>query len=468
MQHYKDYIKRLLEGNKVSIEKHHLTLFEEFLKDQINIEAFNLIQNTQTAMIDRFKEKTIIEDIKRKHVALANGMVGKPYEFIFDFTHADFNEIRDYNLEINEAIGLEFSKSENKISGIPTVAGEHTLVLNFKVKNAIEENVFNRKELILFVNSNPKDLWKEKDSDRTDKYWKEDFASVSAELSSKQLVIASKRGRSHAQEGIFRDDDFSYSFFEDSGWGIIAVADGAGSAKYSRKGSSIACNEIIEYFRNIDREKLKNIEDSVQENLKDATEENQRKLSGYFIEQLGKAAFAAQSRIRDEAATNDAAIKDYSTTIIFALVKKYDSKFVIASFWVGDGGIGIYNKEKNEVTILGTPDSGEFAGQTRFLTMSDIFADGAYANRVRFKIVEDFTALILMTDGITDPKFQTDNNLSRIEKWNELWADLNGANEENFKVDFSKPLKEVEADLLDWLDFWSPGNHDDRTISILY
>ena len=22
--------------------------------------------------------------------------------------------------------------------------------------------------------------------------------------------------------------------------------------------------------------------------------------------------------------------------------------------------------------------------------------------------------------------------------------------------------------LLDWLDFWSPGNHDDRTIAILY
>jgi hypothetical protein len=87
------------------------------------------------------------------------------------------------------------------------------------------------------------------------------------------------------------------------------------------------------------------------------------------------------------------------------------TKYVIASFWVGDGGIGIYNKEKNEVFVLGTPDSGEFAGQTRFLTMSDIFADGAYANRVKFKIVEDFTALVLMTDGITDPKFQTDNNL---------------------------------------------------------
>ena len=76
--------------------------------------------------------------------------------------------------------------------------------------------------------------------------------------------------------------------------------------------------------------------------------------------------------------------------------------------------------------------------------MSDIFSEGAYANRVKFKVVEDFTALVLMTDGITDPKFQTDNNLSRIEKWNELWADLEGVNQDNCKVDFSKPIEEVE------------------------
>ena len=28
--------------------------------------------------------------------------------------------------------------------------------------------------------------------------------------------------------------------------------------------------------------------------------------------------------------------------------------------------------------------------------------------------------------------------------------------------------EESAQQLLDWLDFWSPGNHDDRTIAILY
>ncbi len=468
MSEFKPYLDQLLQKHKINIEKHHTPLFDAFLQDEKIIESFNLIKNLQLAMIEKWKEKTQIEDIKSKRIVLTNGTVGKAYEFTLDFLQLNFTELGDYNIEIDEKIGVTFNKTENKISGVLKEAGEHTLLFNFKLKNTTEETPFNKKELKLIVNPDPKSLWVEKPSDKTDKYWKEDFASAQAELSSKQLVIASKRGRSHAQEGIFRDDDFSYSFFEDSGWGVITVADGAGSAKFSRKGSLIACEEIVSYFKNIDKVKLKEIEDSIQENLKEATEENQKKLSGYFIEQLGQAAFSAQNKIREEATTNNAVIKDYSTTLIFALVKKYENNFVIASFWVGDGGIGIYDKEKNEVVVLGTPDSGEFAGQTRFLTMSDIFAEGAYANRVRFKIVEDFTALILMTDGITDPKFQTDNNLNRIEMWNELWADLKGINKDNCKVDFSKPTEEVEAELLNWLDFWSPGNHDDRTIAILY
>lgn len=468
MQQNKDYIKRLLEGNKINVEKHHLTLFDDFLKDNSVIEAFNLIQNTQTKMIENWKEKTQIEDIKTKQIILSNGTVGKSYEFTFDFAQLKLTDIGDYSIEIDQKVGLTFNKEQNKLSGILKESGEHVVVLNFKLKSALEESPFHKREIILIVNPDPKSLWVNKKSNREDKYWKEDNASSSTSMVSKKLIVGSKRGRSHAQEGIFRDDDFEFASFDDSGWSIIAVADGAGSAKFSRKGSLIACQTIIEYFRKIDKEKWKEIEVSILEVFASDSEENQKRLSGYFIEQLGQAAFAAQTKIRDEATTNNAVIKDYSTTLVFALVKKYENKYVIASFWVGDGGIGIYSKEKNEVVVLGTPDSGEFAGQTRFLTMSDIFADGAYANRVRFKIVEDFTALILMTDGITDPKFQTDNNLNRIEKWNELWEDLNGTNQENCKIDFTKPVEETEKELMDWLDFWSPGNHDDRTLAILY
>ncbi len=61
------------------------------------------------------------------------------------------------------------------------------------------------------------------------------------------------------------------------------------------------------------------------------------------------------------------------------------------------------------------PDEGEFAGQTRFLTMSDIFKDAqSVMSRLRFSIEEDFTALLLMTDGVSDPMFETDTILTTL------------------------------------------------------
>jgi len=468
MRELKPYIEQLLQKHRVNVAKHHIPLFDAFVNDESIVESFNLIRNTQLTMIDKWKEKIQVEDIKAKQIPLSNGTVGKPYEFVFDFSQLNFTDIGDYNIEIDEKVGVTFSKAENKISGVLKEAGEHILVFNFKLKSAKEDSTFQKKEIKLIVNPDPKSLWKNLESDKTDQYWKEDNIAGHLNFDSKNLVVGSKRGRSHAHEAKFRDDAFEFTFDEQNCWGIIAVADGAGSAKFSRKGSEIACVSVLDYFAGVKDEKFVEIESAIRAYLAEQNEETLKAISSQFITHLGSAALTAQNKIREEATAMSAEMRDYSTTLIFALVKKYDTKYVIASFWVGDGGIGIYNKEKNEVFVLGTPDSGEFAGQTRFLNMSDIFADGAYANRVKFKIVEDFTALVLMTDGITDSKFQTDNNLSRIEKWNELWADLEGANPDNCKVDFTKPIEEVEADLMNWLDFWSPGNHDDRTIAILY
>lgn len=468
MNQHKLFFEQLLKKYNIHVEKRHLHLLDNFLKDNSIVEAFNVIQNTQTTMVDNWKEKTKIEDIKAKQIILPNGTVGKDYDYVFDIVKLGLNDIGEYYLDINDKIGLTYNREDSKISGVLTEAGEHTLILNFKLKNSPADTQFVQKEIKLIVNHNPKSLWKDLPSNKDDLFWKDDNQAAHFEFGSKKLVIGSKRGRSHAHEGKFRDDDFDFMYDSQTGWGVIAVADGAGSAKYSRKGSQLACKSVINFFKSDELNRLKEIDTTTIEFLNEKSEDNQKKLNACFIEQLGKAAFTAQGTIREEATNQNAEIRDFSTTLIFSLIKKYADCFVIVSFWVGDGGIGIYDNSRQEVSILGVPDSGEFAGQTRFLTMSDIFTDGAYANRIRFKIVEDFTALILMTDGITDPKFQTDANLNRIEKWNELWSDLKGQNAENCKVSFDKPLDCVESELMNWLDFWSAGNHDDRTMAILY
>ena len=241
MSALKPYFEQLLQKHKINVEKHHIPLFDAFVNEESNVEAFNLIRNTQLTMIDKWKEKTQIEDIKAKQIVLANGTVGKPYEFTLDFSQLKFTDLGDYNIEIDEKVGVTFNKAENKISGVLKEAGEHTLLFNFKLKNATEEKPFEKKEIKLIVNPDPKSLWKNLDSNKADPYWKEDNIAGHLNFDSKNLVVGSKRGRSHAHEGIFRDDAFEFSFHEQNGWGIIAVADGAGSAKFSRKGSEIAC-----------------------------------------------------------------------------------------------------------------------------------------------------------------------------------------------------------------------------------
>jgi serine/threonine protein phosphatase PrpC len=276
----------------------------------------------------------------------------------------------------------------------------------------------------------------------------------------RNMMAASQRGRSHAFEGTPRDDDFALHFDENTGCYIMIVADGAGSARYSRRGSELACSVAM----NVCREKLLADKDVL---LRCNQPDDKNTIAKLMQEIIGNAVFESYKAIEKEAPGKNAQPKDYATTLLLTVCKRYDYGWFVAAWWVGDGGIGIYDRAANSLKVPGEPDGGEFAGQTRFLTMPDIIRNELY-QRIRFEIVEDFTAIVLMTDGVTDPKFETDANLKRIEKWNVFWDDLHGNNEEQVGVDFSLNDEEAASQLLRWLDFWSKGNHDDRTIALLY
>ena len=101
----------------------------------------------------------------------------------------------------------------------------------------------------------------------------------------------------------------------------------------------------------------------------------------------------------------------------------------------------------------------------------EIFKDAASVfSRLRFSIEDDFTALMLMTDGVSDPMFETDRNLNDYSKWNEFWNKIKeGFPDDGIPgVDLRDDNPEAKDQLLRWMDFWSAGNHDDRTLAILY
>jgi serine/threonine protein phosphatase PrpC len=421
------------------------------------------------------KEKAQNEElallIKNKFITLPNGKVGQPYNFVFSTEKIGLVEIEDFWFADLEPIGLSFDPEKDTITGTPKVAGEQSIQLFLKRKGWTEgKPVFERK-LTLTVNPDPRSLWQDKLSDKNDPYWKPDSASRFLKVEStglllkterKDVVAASQRGRSHAHEGIFRDDDFGMDYDKNTNWYILTVADGAGSCKASRKGSQIACQTVVNVCKAQLESQHKAFEHLIKELSKDRSDANRKKMGDALYGIVGTAVFKAYKNIEEEATISGRAVKDFSTTLIVSICKKFKFGWFVGAFWVGDGGIGIYNKDTKFLKVLGESDGGEFAGQTRFLTMPEITQPAELYRRLRFDIVDEFTALILMTDGITDPKFETDANLLKFEKWEELWTDLSK------EVEFKDNNEKSAEQLLKWLDFWSPGNHDDRTIAILF
>lgn len=373
--------------------------------------------------------------------------------------------------------GTPSLESFRKDGAVAESTFELTLVYKFCGGIEMPENMPTLEHKIPFViNQDPRKLWRNLPVDWENmpepKYKNDDtqveYVKVEALADGtpqKDIVAASKRGRSHAQEGKPRDDYFRMEHM-DNGWYIMAVADGAGSAKYSRQGSKIACDESVSYcMSKLGQSKAFEDAIGIYSHLHDTTEEDARKTVGNHIYDIvGTAAFKAHKAIQAEAALTKQPIKLYATTLLLTICKKFSFGWFVASFWVGDGAICLYDKNTHTAKILGVPDEGEYAGQTRFLTMSEIFKDTtALYQRLRFNIVDDFTALFLMSDGVSDPKFETDANLNNPDKWDALWDDL----KEN-GVELTDDNEASKDQLLDWLDFWSPGNHDDRTIAILY
>jgi serine/threonine protein phosphatase PrpC len=464
-------IKDFLEANEIKIKDFFKNLWEK----QFALPIEDTQQQTDMTRIFDSGEKPDKEKahtealtfrIKNKLITFPNGKVNQPYEVPFDFKNLDFADIAEVSFEGLEKFGLRYFPDEKIIKGLPAEAGDHKTTMKFKIKGCDDRPPLER-DVIFIINPDPRMLWnKGKPTPKEIDYYKSDsdmaFVKVEPkkEIACKDMVAASQRGRSHAIEGKPRDDDFALHFDKETAFYIMIVADGAGSATYSRKGSRLACETAM----NICKEKLLANKDVLQEHNKP---EGKNEIGKVLQETISNAVFEAYKAIENEAQQKNYLVKDFATTLLLSVCKKFEYGWFIAAWWVGDGGMGIYDKDKQFVKVLGEPDGGEFAGQTRFLTMPDIIKNELYS-RMKFEIVEDFTALILMSDGVTDPKFETDANLNRIEKWNDLWDDLNGKNEDNAKVEFADDAEQSARQLLKWLDFWSKGNHDDRTIAILF
>lgn len=441
----KDYEILLGEKNKLEADYKHLVATITPVAPNIATQqhdASTFLNVSQTIFLDKIKKMTIY---------LPNGTVDKNYQHQFFFEDLDAKQMLCPYISNCDKIGLTFNSSTFTLSGKPHQAGEYTLLLQYKIGN--NKDTVYEKQLKLIINPNPQSLWKDIPTDNTIIFYKPDQATFSQiNDTNKYLIAASQRGRSHAHEGKPRDDDFYIHFDPISKWHVLVVADGAGSAKYARQGAAVACESVGNFLKY-------HLPETIQ-----CAENDMLNVTIFLKNLLVKAAYQGLVAINEEVKKLEGSqLRDFATTIVFCITKKTDSGWLIASFGIGDSPCIVLNKTIEgllEVSILHYPEEGEFSSQTYFLTMTNLF-NKDISQRVTVKLIQDINALVLMTDGIYDPKFQTRNNLEKLDSWQSFWEDMNS------NVNLNINNKNAEQELLRWLDFWSSGNHDDRTIAML-
>jgi Protein phosphatase 2C len=403
------------------------------------------------------------EPVAHRVVFMApNAKSGEPYRGTIAAQVGEGAQVQITQVQLPDALGLFFDVGSGTLYGTPLQAGEHRIVVDWQDA----QGQCHAGALMLIVNANPRDLWQCIEPDHSALYAKPNQAACCITVPPNQrLLAASKRGRSHAHAGAFRDDDFWVARDAPSGWSVLVVADGAGSANYSRQGAALAARHAGQHLL---AHGLLELGDAVQAwlagspvaasasiDLTAPAQAASQPLQQQLYHRFGQAAWSALHAIEAQALAQGAHAKDYATTLLCALHYKTAQGIFVASFWLGDGAICAYGPD-GKAHLMGRPDAGEFAGQTRFLDRTILGNSQALWDRIELAHFDDLTALMLMTDGISDPFFETERALLDPAAWQHLWAELAPA--------LAGP-EPAEA-LLRWMDFFKPGCHDDRTLAV--
>lgn len=385
-------------------------------------------------------------------LSLPNAKVNQEYLEAVTALDTNGHAIAIDDIEIDTASGLRFDAQSSHIQGLPHAAG--TVSLKIKWTNSKGQPFFYTMNLIVIAD--PKSLWNNIEPPASAPYFKKNTDSLFISEHPVRIAAASRRGRSHEHSGSFRDDDFFIHADPASGWSTLIVADGAGSARFSRRGSEIATTE---FGALIHAATIGENGTQLTQQLEhwDESQDAQKSISVHFQKLFQEASVAAIKKIDAEAQSIPTSAKDYSTTLLVAVTKRIKTRTFIVAFWVGDGVIAAYGPS-GKVRIMGQPDGGEHAGQTVFLDAKVVMDGPSFFKRIKMGFFSDITSVLLMTDGVSDPKFETDSELSDPSKWDALWSEIS-------------PLlftQSPEQALLNWLEFYSPKHHDDRTIAVLW
>jgi len=395
---------------------------------------------------------------------LPNARAGRPYRAMIRKEYLPSNPLAVCWFDGLEKTGLHYFPDQKQITGIPKSSGSFDVQFNIREYNESGMEQLSTRTLWLVVEEDIDILIRE--VDENDPYWKQDEEVYTIPVNrdsrkrlTKDMVAASKRGYQQIGKGKIREDGFYIQYDPETRWYALAVADGSGKSKYSCKGSEIACNSAVESCLErltTQSRKLKRL------TIKYSWRKSSH-LRNEIIKRLRDIIAASVSKAYADIVAEATKCKhhpeDYATTLLMCICKKFEFGWLVGTFGVGDGAVCVYQKDNWYANLMGGVES---QSEKCFLTTSEIVQPSELVQRIRFSIVDDFSALFLMTNGVSDSKFESQADLYSFELWNRFWDEISS------QVDFSGKIKDVGEELIKWLDFWTPGKYDDRTIAILF
>lgn len=460
-------ITQLSNSPSIELEKINAELVNDEINNINNKDQDVLVGETDEQQTQKYSNKMISNiDIKKSKNKSASKIM--PPKVTFSIPNGKIKEFYKEKITIKENIEIEilyesitFSENNLGISvedsfivGVSQKIGSS--IINFNYKH--QDNVYKASANLVIV-ADPKDLWEINEPATDSLFPKEHEFYKTTKFNNNQdykIIAASRRGRSHEHNGSFRDDHFEYKILEhDPSLVLLSVADGAGSAKYSREGSRLAAEQSINFLSHklvaiqafqdlekyvFDEPHTSEINKSIVENWNTAA-----------IQLFREATDHAMEKIRQKVENTQSSFRDFATTLQIVIIKHVQDKRFISSFWVGDGAVAVYNQEK--IRLLGQTDGGDYVGQTVFLSPNL----EPFHQYVSITIASAQDWLFLMSDGISDPYFETDSELSGLDNWTQFYNEY----KEVLNTDIDG------SDLNEKIHFFKKGHHDDRTLLVL-
>ena len=193
-------------------------------------------------------------------------------------------------------------------------------------------------------------------------------------------------GTSHLRAGLPCQDSSNHHIA--GGVLIAAVADGAGSARMSDVGSALAAETSVRTAERL---------------LRESHDHSPHPIHGTCLKRVVTGAVEHTRReLRDEAKRLDVEIRDLATTLLLMV----NTETVLAAGQIGDGAMVVSEGAGHYMTFI-TPQRGEYANQTNFLTSSE--AMSKLDIRVE-KMGNALSRLAMFTDGLQNLVLRSDDD----------------------------------------------------------